>query len=121
MIMQKTIYNLLLGGLLLFTSNFTSFGQETFEEGETSESILEREKFMLERRAGGPGRVLPIDAYERAIEQKLRVTDARNVQNSPYRLINWITANPQGLFYNVTGANYISGRTNGIAFHPTDP
>ncbi len=29
--------------------------------------------------------------------------------------------NPTGLFYQVTGGNYISGRTNCVAFHPTDP
>jgi photosystem II stability/assembly factor-like uncharacterized protein len=95
--------------------------EETFGENETGEEILAREQFILMRRAGGPGKILPQDAYSNAIKQKNNLPYDKNILSSPTRLTNWISINPSGMFYNVTGNNYISGRTNSIAFHPTDP
>jgi len=104
---------------LLLQSGYI-FPQEP-EENETSESILERQEFFLMRRAGGPGMVIPPDAYSNALIQKSGMPDDRFIQGSLTRATNWVSINPTGLFYNVTGNNYISGRTNSIAFHPTDP
>lgn len=98
-----------------------SFAQDTREiENESSESILAREKFIYERRAGGPGMVLPPFAYSNAIIQREQMLRDNQNPNSPTQLVNWITANPTGLFYLVTNNNYIAGRTNSIAFHPTN-
>ena len=33
----------------------------------------------------------------------------------------WVSVNPNGMLYNRTGVNYISGRTNSIAFIPLNP
>ncbi len=84
-------------------------------ENETSEEILAREQFILMRRAGGPGRVLPSNAYANAILQK-SLMPKDNINTT-----NWVSVNPIGVFYGVTGNNYISGRTNSIAFHPSNP
>jgi photosystem II stability/assembly factor-like uncharacterized protein len=84
-------------------------------ENESSEEILAREQFILMRRAGGPGKVLPPNAYEDAIRQKSLMPRDNTTT------VNWVSVNPIGLFYSWTGNNYISGRTNSIAFHPTDP
>ncbi|MCX6158909.1 MAG: sialidase family protein [Ignavibacteriae bacterium] len=90
------------------------------EEDESSESILERENFILTRRAGGPGMKIVFDAYSKAVEQKSNIPEDRSIPNSKTRTTNWVSINPVGMFYQVTNANYISGRTNSIAFHPTN-
>ncbi len=107
--------------LLMFAyqGNFC-FAQEK-EENESGESILEREEFILTRRAGGPGMKIAYDAYSKAVEQKSNIPEDRNIPNSKTRATNWVSINPIGLFYQRTNANYISGRTNSIAFHPTNP
>jgi len=112
----KTI--LLAAFLLVFAyqANFC-FAQE---EDESSESILERENFILTRRAGGPGMKIAFDAYSKAVEQKSNIPEDRSIPNSKTRTTNWVSINPVGMFYQVTNANYISGRTNSIAFHPTN-
>ncbi len=91
------------------------------EENETSESILQREEFINERRAGGPGKTVAPNAYENAVIEKLRLPEDRNLPNSPTATKTWRSVNPTGMFYQVTNNNYISGRTNSIAFHPTNP
>lgn len=107
--------------LLMFAyqGNFC-FAQEE-EENESGESILEREEFILTRRSGGPGMKIAYDAYSKAVEQKSKIPEDRNIPNSKTRSTNWVSINPIGLFYQRTNANYISGRTNSIAFHPTNP
>jgi photosystem II stability/assembly factor-like uncharacterized protein len=90
------------------------------EEGETSEGIAKREQYIYERRAGGPGMVISPNAYKDALMQKMLIPLDKNT-NSLTSTVSWVTANPLGMFYNRTGANYISGRTNSFAFHPTDP
>jgi photosystem II stability/assembly factor-like uncharacterized protein len=40
----------------------------------------------------------------------------KDILNSYTRSVNWLTANPKGMFYSRTGSNYISGRTNSIAY-----
>src|SRR5437667_11657321 len=90
----------------------TIFSQDRIEENESSESILAREQFISVRRAGGPGIVMPVSAYEEALRQKLLITDDKNIPGSLTSLTSWISVNPTGMFYNVTGNNYISGRTN---------
>jgi len=91
------------------------------EEGETSETILQREFYITDRRAGGPGQVLPFDAFAKAVQQKKMMTRDRMDINSPTSLTGWISVNPTGMFYSRTNNNFIAGRTNSIAFHPTNP
>ncbi|MEP7145523.1 MAG: T9SS type A sorting domain-containing protein [bacterium] len=96
-----------------------SFCQE--DEHESSESILQREHFINERRAGGPGKTVAPNAYEKAVTEKLRLPEDRSLPNSPTSVTSWQTVTPSGMFYQVTNNNYISGRTNSIAFHPSNP
>jgi hypothetical protein len=91
------------------------------EQGETPEEIIARQQYMMTMRAGGPGLTIPPDAYARSVAQHLLVTPDTRVFGSTTATITWQSVNPTGLFYQVTGANHISGRTNSIAFHPTDP
>ncbi|MBS1514022.1 MAG: T9SS type A sorting domain-containing protein [Bacteroidetes bacterium] len=90
------------------------------EEGETSETIFQREQYIYERRAGGPGKVIAPDAYHNALEQMKRVPKISELTNVPFGAASWQSVNPSGMFYQVTNANYISGRTNSIAFHPSN-
>src|SRR5512140_1077957 len=54
------------------------------EEGEESgEEILAREQFFYTRRAGGPGKVLPEDAFARAVEEKRLLEQALRNSNTP--------------------------------------
>jgi len=96
------------------------YSQDGVSENESSEEILAREQFILMRRAGGPGRIMSPFAYEDAIRQKALLQEDKNMHNSFTSTTNWVSVNPAGMFYNVTGNNYISGRTNSLAFHPTD-
>jgi len=108
--------------LILLTAAFVSvtYSQDE-EENESSESIFEREKFINERRAGGPEMKVPSFAYEKAVIQMRNIPEDRNLSNSITSLTSWVSVNPTGMFYGVTNNNYISGRTNGIAFHPGNP
>jgi len=90
------------------------------QEDESSESILEREEFILTRRAGGPGMKIAFDAYSQALIQKSKIVEDKFVPDSKTKITNWFSINPIGMFYQRTNANYISGRTNSIAFHPDD-
>jgi photosystem II stability/assembly factor-like uncharacterized protein len=90
-------------------------------EGESGEEIMAREQFIYMRRAGGPGKIIPFDAYSNAIVQKSLLPEDRNIPGSKTALVNWVSVNPIGMFYQRTGNNYISGRTNSIAFHPSNP
>ncbi|MEZ4689588.1 MAG: hypothetical protein R3A12_05160 [Ignavibacteria bacterium] len=106
--------------LLLSISTYASAQSDIFNnsdenENESGESILERQKFINVRRAGGPDKVLPANTYEKAFKQKARITYETDLSTS------WSSVNPTGMFYSFNGASYISGRTNSIAFHPTDP
>src|SRR6267143_1882596 len=87
---------------------------------ESGENIMAREMFFHMRRAGGPDKLIPPSGYEAALLQSKRVQKDRNLLTSSTAATNWVSVNPSGLFYARTGANYISGRTNSIAFHPTD-
>ena len=89
-------------------------------ENESSKGILEREQFILTRRAGGPGMKIAFDAYSQAVNQKSKIIEDKFVPDSKTRTTNWVSINPIGMFYQRTNANYISGRTNSIAFHPTN-
>lgn len=94
--------------------------EATEEEGETSETIMQREQYILERRAGGPGMVMAPDAYQKAIQQMLRIKRTSELSDAPFGTATWQSVNPVGMFYQVTNASYISGRTNSIAFHPSN-
>jgi photosystem II stability/assembly factor-like uncharacterized protein len=122
--MQKKYFYLLVSGIIFIffeiLFSVSVFAQEDMEENETGESILAREQFIFLRRAGGPGLLLPPNAYPDALIQKSKMLNDRDNLSSPTRLVNWVSINPIGMFYNVTGNNYVSGRTNSIAFHPTD-
>lgn len=98
-----------------------TFSQDNFEENETPESIRDREMYIYTRRAGGPGMELPQNAYENALRQKESVVKDKDKQGSLTSMINWLTANPKGMFYSRTGNNYIAGRTNSIAFVTGQP
>ncbi|MDQ3193596.1 MAG: hypothetical protein M3P82_01215 [Bacteroidota bacterium] len=107
--------------VLLFFSLFLSPLYSQDDEHETSESILQREQFINERRAGGPGKTVAPSAYEKAVIEKLRLPEDRNLPNSPTAITSWQTVTPTGMFYQFTNDNYVSGRTNSVAFHPTNP
>jgi photosystem II stability/assembly factor-like uncharacterized protein len=104
--------------LLLFAG--LSYAQTSEPEGESPESIIQRDLFIKNRRSGGAEKTLPFDVYSRAMERKRIITEESR-QYDNINSTNWVSVNPNGMFYNVTGVNYISGRTNSIAFHPTDP
>lgn len=103
--------------ILLLASLFpvVSFTQES-EENESPESIKEREMFIHVRRSGGPEKFYTPNAYENALIHKDMMVKDKDVQGSRTSMVNWQTANPKGMFYSRTGNNYISGRTNSIAF-----
>jgi photosystem II stability/assembly factor-like uncharacterized protein len=88
---------------------------------ESGEEILAREQYYYEHRAGGPGRIIPFDAYARAVEQHLVMQRDQDMSNSPTSGLTWQALNPVGMFYARTNNNYIAGRTNFMVFHPTDP
>ncbi len=95
--------------------------EQFFENQETGEEIWEREQFIYMRRAGGPGMTIPPGAYQLALQQRALLPLDENIMGSPTATVSWISVNPIGLFYLRTNNNYISGRTNSVAFHPTDP
>jgi len=97
-----------------------AYSQGSNEENESSESIFERQKYYGERRAGGPVKSVPIGAREIAVYQKSLIPEDRNT-DSPTSGLMWESVNPTGMFYALTNSNFIAGRTNSIAFHPTNP
>ncbi len=98
------------------------FGQDRDEqEGESGDEIIARQKYFYERRAGGPGKILQEDAYEQAVYQKQQLEKNPGHLQHPALVGSWTSVNPSGMFYARTNANYIAGRTNVIAFHPTNP
>ncbi len=105
--------------LLFILVGLPAYAQDP-EDGESGDEIIARYKYLYEKHAGGPGRKLALDAYAKAVQEKIR-----SVQAQPFMftqtLTPWTSLNPSGMIYQKTGANYISGRTNSIAFHPTDP
>lgn len=119
--MKQSVIKILILIIMLFTCNETGFAQNNENENESGESILQREEFKLIKRSGGPGKVLPADAYEKAVTQMRNIPQDKNIVNSLTAFTGWQSANPTGMFYSRTNDNYISGRTNSIAFHPTDP
>ena len=82
--------------------------------------LINRDIYICTRRAGGPGKILPNVVYSNALYQKSLLPEDKNLQGSSTSLVNWVSVNPIGLFYARTNNNYISGRTNSIAFHPTN-
>jgi photosystem II stability/assembly factor-like uncharacterized protein len=112
--------NIIVRFSLLLLIPILSFAQEIYEN-ETAESIWEREMFIYTRRAGGPGMTLPANAYENALRHKETLPMDKNNPRSMTSVVNWLSVNPSGLFYNVTMNNYISGRTNSIAFVNSQP
>ena len=98
----------------------TGFVQEP-EENESAEKIEQRERYFIERRAGGPGLKLPPDTYEKAVLQMMQIPRDSEMPGSPTALTSWVSVNPVGMFYARTNANFVSGRTNSIAFHPSNP
>ena len=107
----------ILAMFLLALAPFSARGQE----GESPEEIIAREQYMMALRAGGPGKTLPPDAYARMVAQHVLVTPDVSMFGSTTASTNWTSVNPSGMVYKVTNNNFISGRTNSIAFHPTDP
>src|SRR5690242_5941435 len=119
---MKTFFKILAAvislNVIFLAQNLFAQDSPGFED-ETSESIMQREQFIYERRAGGPGMVVPPNAYQDALRQMMLIPKDRN-SGSMTSLVAWVSVNPQGMFYNRTGANYISGRTNSIAVHPSN-
>lgn len=85
------------------------------------EDLKARDQYIYTRRAGGPGMVISPDAYSNAVYRKSLLPEDKYLPNSFTSLVNWISVNPIGLFYARTNNNYVSGRTNSVAFHPTNP
>ena len=120
--LNKIFINIaILIGVLIPFNYILSQETDLFEENESSEEILAREEFILMRRAGGEGKILPVTAYADALHEKSLLQRDRDILSSPTRMTNWVSINPTGMFYVFTNNNYISGRTNAIAFHPTNP
>lgn len=119
--MRKTLLYLLAIIPILLTNNFILAQSDEEEEGESSETIFQREQYIYERRAGGPGKTIAPDAYHNAIEQMRTMKKVSELTDNPFSAASWQSVNPSGMFYQLTNANYISGRTNSIAFHPTNP
>ncbi|MBS1516862.1 MAG: hypothetical protein JSS91_02115 [Bacteroidetes bacterium] len=122
---MKTLKLLLALNAFFLFSTF-AFSQSDFQnngenENETSESIMQRQQFINVRRAGGPGKKLPKNALEKAFAQKEKIVKNADISNSITASTRWTSVNPTGMFYQVNNASYISGRTNSISFHPTDP
>ena len=115
---MKHLFISLLTLFVIISANI--FAQET-EEGETALTIEQRERYILDRRAGGPGLKLPEGAYEKAVMQKMQIPKDRDLPGSFTAMSNWVSVNPKGMFYARTGNNFVSGRTNSIVFHPTNP
>lgn len=105
--------------ILFITSTTLLVGQEIDSE-ESGEDIVGRELFMHMRRAGGPGRSIPENAYANAVVDRLRLDAEAAERRSAMNVSAWQTVNPSGMFYARTNNNYIAGRTNSIAFHPTN-
>ena len=98
---------------LIIAANYVSAQNDSEEEeGETSETIMQREQYILERRAGGPGIVMAPDAYQRAIQQMKLMKRTSEISDAPFGSATWQSVNTVGMFYQVTNASYISGRTN---------
>ncbi|MBV6479984.1 MAG: Ycf48-like protein [Ignavibacteria bacterium] len=116
---MKSLY-LTLAFILVFIFTENIISQESNEENESSESILDRQNYYAERRAGGPGKKVPTGAREKAVKQMFAMQEDRNLPGSPTSGLSWQSVNPTGMFYALTNDNYISGRTNSIAFHPTN-
>ncbi len=93
--------------------------QPANEDQESGDEIMKREAFFHLRRAGGPGKSIPPGGYEAARQQTVVLNKQKNALSVMTSGSSWVNVNPTGLFYNVTRANYISGRTNSFAFHPT--
>ncbi len=91
------------------------------DEGKSGERIIARERYLYEKHAGGPGRRLAPDAYEKAVQEKTRFTQSQALPSLEKTTASpWTSVNAGGTFYNITGANHVSGRTNSMAFDPTD-
>ena len=107
-------------------SGSTLFGQQAqFDPGEeddeeSGEEILLREEFFHTRRAGGPDGSVPQDAYAKAVVEKTTLEQSFHALRKVMAPGSWTSVNPSGMFYARTNANYIAGRTNWIAFHPTN-
>jgi photosystem II stability/assembly factor-like uncharacterized protein len=119
--MRKSfLYFLTVISLVMASNSLFAQNESEEEDGETSETIFQREQFILERRAGGPGMVMAPDAYQKAIQQMKLTKRTSEISDAPFSTATWQSVNPIGMFYQVTNASYISGRTNSIAFHPTN-
>ncbi|MBI3766548.1 MAG: hypothetical protein HY277_08630, partial [Ignavibacteriales bacterium] len=114
----------------LFCSITASIGQQQTQapavrggEEESGDEILARERFFYTRRAGGPGKTIPDDAYAKAVAQAMPLLskDRTGSRAISATVPSWVSVNPSGMFYQRTGSNYISGRTNSIASHPAHP
>lgn len=112
---MKKIFIVFLIQLMCLIISMPVFAQED-EENESPESIKEREMYIHTRRSGGPDAVYQPNAYENAVRHKESILKDADNPNSYTRGTSWVSANPKGMFYSRTGNNYISGRTNSIAF-----
>ncbi|MBM2840969.1 MAG: hypothetical protein HW412_1497 [Bacteroidetes bacterium] len=113
-----------LAGIAFFVAVFslivlTVHTEESEVDEESGQEIIERDLFLSMKRAGGPGHSIPTDAYANAVRERLQLEKSSELTLSP-NATSWTSANPNGMFYARTNANYIAGRTNSIAFHPTN-
>jgi photosystem II stability/assembly factor-like uncharacterized protein len=108
--------------VLSSTTMYAQWGGGTVRDGEkdkSGERIMARNRYLYEKHAGGPGRRLAPDAYENAAREKVRSAQSQS-RTSQLMASAWTSVNPLGMLYARTGTNHISGRTNSMAFHPTD-
>jgi photosystem II stability/assembly factor-like uncharacterized protein len=120
----RLIFNLLLVSSMFYGVTFATAQTLVNNYNDrvlSSEDLISRELYIYTRRAGGPGMVIQQDAYSKAVYQRSLLPQDKNIQSSPTSTVSWVSVNPMGMFYARTNNNYVSGRTNSIAFHPSNP
>ena len=93
-------------------------------EGENEgEDIIGREKFIHDRRAGGPGKMIPSGAYEQSVREKMQLIEKNRLARGSARTIEsslpaWQSASQGGLYLN--NIVYVGGRSNDIVVDPNN-
>ncbi|MFI5144811.1 MAG: T9SS type A sorting domain-containing protein [Ignavibacteria bacterium] len=113
--------------LIVFSLSSFFFHQAAYAQDNSNPKLLSpedlksRDNYYYTRRAGGPGLTIPENAFDNAVRQMYLLPQDKNIPNSVTSTISWVAANPIGMFYARTNNNYISGRTNSIAFQNSNP
>ena len=121
-ILKQLIFSLIVFCSFIICFNSTATAQDISSPKLLSpEDLIARENYIYTRRAGGPGLTVPENAFENAVYQMSLIPKDKNNPASITSTVSWVAANPIGMFYARTNNNYISGRTNSIAFQNSNP